>query len=232
MHAVDLARELGIGLVVVPRHPGCLSATGVAIAPIAHDYVRALGALSSELSADRVSSAFSTLRSSAHKDLELDGVDPDDCTLEFAFGMRYLGQNTTLAIQVAEAIDPSVLADAPGSFHELHRSTYGYMSPDDSVEVVDARLRVAQRATETSLHEQQAWVDRNPRQEEHRDATFDRVRGATRTTVHDRTSLTTGMSVAGPAVIEEYDSTTLLPPGMTARVDSYGNLLIETSSPA
>ena len=231
MHAVDLARELEIGLVVVPRHPGCLSATGVAVAPIAHDYVRALGESADEVSPETVSSAFNDLRSSARNDLALDGMEPEDCAIEFALGMRYRGQNAMLPVRVAESIDAPLMDEALQEVHELHQATYGYMSPDDAVEVVDARLRVAQRITEPSLYRLPAPVDATSRPTEHRDATFERTLGSTQMTVYDRTSLSAGMSVAGPAGIEEYDSTTLLPPGTTARVDSYGNLLIDTSGP-
>ena len=231
MHAVDLARELEIGLVVVPRHPGCLSAMGVAVAPIAHDYVQALGVPTNELTPDTVSSAFSVLRSIAHKDLELDGVDPDDCALELALGLRYRGQNATLPMHVEEPINASLAGDTLRSFHDLHQATYGYMSPADTVEVVDARLRIAQRATESSLHRQlPASMVAAHEPTAHRDATFDSARGPIRITIHDRKRLRTGMSVEGPAVIEEYDSTTLVPPGATARIDGYGNLLIETGS--
>ena len=230
MHAIDLARELEIELVVVPRHPGCLSAMGVAVAPIAHDYVQALGIPVQELTLDIASEAFAALEASAHKDLELDGVDPNDCPTELALGMRYRGQNATLPVHVSEPISASVGEDALWDFHETHRATYGYMSAADAVEIVDARLRVAQQTTELAIRRQSLSSGAVEYEATtHRRAIFDRALNPTPVSIYDRNTLGVGASISGPAVIEEYDSTTLLPPDSSARVDDYGNLLIKAS---
>ena len=145
--------------------------------------------------------------------------------------MRYRGQNATLPIALEEPITDALLGEVLGRFHEAHLSLYGYNSPSDAVETVDARLRVAQRATEPALRRQSPASASAVPAIAHRKAMFDRNLGWSDTAIHHRTNLAAGVRVEGPAVIEEYDSTTLLPPGSTAVVDEYGNLLITTGTP-
>ena len=220
-----ISRELEIGLVVVPRHPGCLSATGIVVAPIAHDYVRALGVPADSADPEFVAAAFAELRARGAADLELDGVDPASCDTEPALGMRYRGQTATLSVTVAEPITPALLTETVARFHRLHRETYGYNAPGDAVEAVDARLRIAQPpAPPRSAARSEPAPVAAPAPAGLRTATFDR--GPVEVAVHQRRALVPGTRLAGPAVVEEYDSTTLLPPGATGRVDALGNLII------
>ncbi|MDP7345095.1 MAG: hypothetical protein QF767_17425 [Alphaproteobacteria bacterium] len=138
--------------------------------------------------------------------------------------MRYLGQWRAMSIDVGENI--TSLDDAVTLFHEEHGREHNYSRPDAPVEIY--RLTVTATGetpkAEFAVHER----DSSPAEPvSKRDVVFDETPNAVKTPVYDRDKLKTGMVVQGPAIIEQLDSTILVPPGLKAEVDPSLTIVIE-----
>ncbi|OGN87001.1 MAG: hypothetical protein A2X23_12535 [Chloroflexi bacterium GWC2_73_18] len=222
LHGVALARALGIQTVCVPPRPGLLSALGLLAADLRNDLSRALLMFADRPDPVAVEAIFDELEIEAHRLLDEDGIAPAARRLERGLDLRYVGQEWSLTVPIS-AGEP--MTRIVGRFHELHERTYGHAAPEERVETVSARLiawgilpRPAIRASPPGARPPGARV---------RDVWFDGAGGAVRTTILRRDDLVAGATFAGPAIVEQLDSTTAVPPGATARVDPSGALLIE-----
>jgi len=213
LHAVSLATALGMPRVLVPRDPGTLSAHGMLLADVVREYSRTLLAPSSELSGDRVAQTFDAMAARAAADLS--GREPE---LVRSLDMRYRGQGYELNIPwTRQTVE---------DFHEAHRQRYGYADKTRDVELVTLRMRAAV-ATAVTLPAPLA-VDESlpaPSPLSAAEATFDGV--AMSASLYDREALVPGAVFSGPAVVVEYSSTTVVPPGWGCRVDGFRNLVLE-----
>lgn len=213
LHAVSVAEGLGIPRVVVPPHPGALSALGLLLADARKDYARTL--LGGRLALTKIRRALSDLHRIGLKDLREEGFKRSEVTTLDLLDVRYRGQSYELTIPFSD--------DWERQFHRTHERRYGYSNPDKPLEVVSARstllganrkprLGKASRKSKAPapLATGRVWFDN----------------GWVRAGVYDRTLLGYGNVVRGPAVIGEYSSTTFVPPGFRADVDRFGNLVL------
>jgi N-methylhydantoinase A len=151
-------------------------------------------------------------------------LDPATIRFERALELRYLGQSSELAVPLpAGACDATMLAEAVTTFHALHERRFGYAMPQRPVEAVTLRL-VATAARPQPPAEVHA--DTTPRPTASRLVWF-RSTGFVETPVLDRAALAPGESLRGPAVLEQMDTTTIVPPGWIARADRQGNLILK-----
>jgi N-methylhydantoinase A len=218
LHAADLARLLGIPRVLVPRHPGILSAMGMLLSDIIKDYSLTImhrgGATD-----DSLRSLFRPLEKRGQAALGQEGVPPGDIMLERFLDMRYQGQSFELTVPFE-----SRYADR---FHELHEKTYGFADRHRAVEIVNLRLRARGRGVKPEFPNlsrsgpqppESAVIGREP-------VCFS---GKWRPSLLlDREKLLAGNRFRGPAVLTEYSSTIIVPPFAEARVDEMGNVIIE-----
>jgi N-methylhydantoinase A len=221
LHACAVARELGMTRILVPPSPGLLCAYGALTADVAHDFVatvmRPAGA---RLSPADVAAQFLPLTQAAARALDGDGVDAAARRLERAATLRYRGQSFELTVPLKRA-DGGAVEDLVAAFHEAHRERYGY-ALDRDVELATLRLRAVGKVAPL------------PPPVEPRDAGPVEIgRAALRIDgrQHDaplvlRRRLLPGVSISGPALVAEYSSTTLLPPGARADVLPSGALSI------
>ena len=230
LHAVTLARALGIGTVLVPPHAGVLSAVGMLATTIRHDFIRTRIALTNDLTPERARRDFEGIVAEALAVMRREGFEPSEVTLERWADMRYRGQAFELQIRPVCGTmlsDPrTALAEA---FHEAHRRRYGFGLRDEPVEVVHlgvtalaapSDLAPALPTSGSAENLAAARVDERP-------AWFDGVRMPT--AVYARHRLPAEVAVHGPAVIEGTDSTTLVPPEAVATADRLGTLVIRTT---
>ena len=220
MHAVSLARSLTIPRVLVPRHPGALSALGMLLADILKDYSQTVMQTGTEAAED-LSGLFLPLEERAVAELETEGVPPARMVLERYLDMRYRGQSFEIIVPFGD--------DHVERFHRLHEKTYGYRNVGKEVEIVTVRLRARGVAPEWRFPKA-GFVSERPPAEAllgEGKTVFDSRPRTTR--IVDREKLFCGNRIEGPAVVVEYSSTTVLPPGVEASVDEYLNLVIETS---
>jgi N-methylhydantoinase A len=218
MHALFLADELEIQHVIVPHSAGTFSANGMLQTNIQHDVVQTMYRRADETTEDDVSAAFATAESRARSILANDGVPADRIRLARSAEMRYVGQE--YAVQVPFA---SELVRMPELFHAAHEARYGHSNPQEAVEFVNLRVTAIGDIEKPSLTRARVEDGRaGPRISRTRGVTFDSVRRET--AIYARDCLEAGDRFAGPAIVEEPSSTTVVPPGYQVEVDTFLNL--------
>ena len=226
LHAVALARSLGIGTVLVPPAAGVLSALGMLTTAIKHDFVRTRIALATDLTADGIREEFASIEDEALRVMEREGFRPDDVAVERWVEMRYRGQGFELAIR---PVDDQLLnrpALALGkAFHDAHEHRYGFAMREESVEIVNIGVTARGGLSEFRYSRPgHAATDVKAAQINERPVRFEAGDEVARVFARDR--LPCEANVQGPAIIEGEDSTTLVPVGATCRTDRAGALLI------
>ena len=227
MHACSLAEGLGITRILVPPQPGILSALGAALADVVKDYSRTLLLPLAEVSAEVLRNAFRPMEEQARTDLGREGFEGPRLLLQRFLDVRYVGQSYELTVPCPPLAARTSHA-AAGRFHRAHRRRYGHSDPSQPVEIVTARLKatgavekpVVSPMEESGEDPSGALVDERP-------VVFNGESLPTR--CYDRSHLVSGNAIRGPGLVFQMDSTTVLPPGWTARTDGYGNLVIESS---
>jgi N-methylhydantoinase A len=226
LHAAYLARDLGIPEVVVPPHPGLTSAMGLLQTDVRHLYLRSAVGLLSSYAVAEINSIFDALRRLAMADVAEEGLDAAALRLKQQVDLRYLHQGYHLTVDAPDgAIRDEHKPSIKSAFDDLHRQTYGASAPEEDAEVVTLRL-VAEIAVPhlklprlSSGNGAGARIDRR--------AFYDFATGAfVDAHVYDRAHLRTGACIKGPAIVEQYDSTTVVLAGQILTVDDFGNLVI------
>jgi len=213
MHAAALAADLDIDTVIVPPACGVLSAFGLLAADEQHDAVRTHRVAIDDVDPATVETHYDALEA----DVREDARDPDAASIRRRADLRYAGQSFELTVDVAATFDPARVRER---FHEAHEATYGYRM-DEPVALVN--LRVAATATRSDPRTEHA-ADGEPRVGE-RTARFGDGAGRT-TPVYDRSGLAVGSTLDGPAVIEQAESTVVVPPAWEATVRDDGSLVL------
>ncbi len=224
MHATQVAEELGIQKVLIPRYPGNVSAMGLVNCDLKHDYVKTGLCRFGDLSVSHLAGELGELQERAVAQLVREGVAPESIMCHPTLDIRYLGQAFELSIPVRLA-DPSP-EDIAGDFHRQHQTTYGHSDPGAQLELVNYRLAAVgavpksepsrYKSPSTSLGD--AEIERRPVffQGQFLDCP-----------VYEREKLPVSASFAGPAIIEEFGATTVVFPSWQAKVDDYGNLTLD-----
>jgi N-methylhydantoinase A len=223
LHAAALATALRIPKVLIPAYPGAFSALGVLLADVVKDYSRTVMvtvAGTDEIPRE-IADEFAALEHQAVAELSAEGFAPAQTKLLRALALRYRGQSFELEV----AADGEVLAE----FHRAHRERYGHADPQRAVEIVSVRLRGVGVTEKPNL--KYVKPGRRHRPKPQRDWLVWLGEKRRRVAVYDRTELQPGAVIAAPALIVEYGSTTLIPPGWKATVDGWQNLLLDSLKP-
>jgi N-methylhydantoinase A len=247
VHATAVARELGMRRILVPPRPGAFSALGLLCSDVVHDYIRSEPRPLAEISAAHADGVFGELEAKARQELAAEGMDENEAELVRELDLRYAGQGyelrTPLAGLFTRALTGDSLLAVRKRFDERHAQIHGHSASDRPVEVVSYRLRARVRVPkyETRLippPKGEGGARGVPRSApggdgdtgtEHaikgqRDIWLD---GKQMTAVlYERDRLDVGASIIGPAIIEQFDATTVIAPGWHARVDGYHNLVL------
>jgi N-methylhydantoinase A len=228
LHAVAIAREIAIPQVIIPKLPGNFSALGMLMAEWRQDFVRTLIGELDRLQVAHVARAFADLRAAGEAALKRDGLSGG--AFNFAADLRYRGQEHTIAIPVAA---PDDLAGDTGAtrrrFDAQHDRRYGHAAPDQSIEIVNLRLVVTLPRMDdaTGRWLSASWVAEQAAPVERRHVVYDDPARPVEACILWRPGLAAGTPVVGPAVIEEPNSTTFVPPGDRAVIDAWGNIVIK-----
>src|SRR5712692_6992491 len=227
VHGCRLAQALGIPRVILPAAAGVTAAIGLLAAEVKFDvartYVRRLDAADPA----HLTSMFEEMAGQAVEVVRESAV-AGEVTVVRSADARYVGQGYELTVPVPLGrLDGAALARVRASFDDIYTARYGYANPDQPVEIVTWKLSAIGGAPRIALAKAAAGSGDGSRKGVRR-AYFPEVRGYAYTPVYDRYALTPGMSLTGPAIVEERESTTVLPPGVTATVDEYANLLAVT----
>jgi len=210
-HACELSTTLGIHRVVVPRHPGLLSAWGAATADVQRDYVHTVRLRNPAW--QRLRALYLPLEHAARRELEAEGVPRSQWQLRRAVDVRYVGQSHELSLPVTRRIAET--------FHTAHRHLYGYADLQRPVEVVNIRLLAVGRGPRAHRTRVLSAARQSPRR--------GRVYWAGRwmpVPTYQRPQLAAATRLDGPALITEFSATTFVPPGWRARVHPAGHLVL------
>ncbi|MDY7083362.1 MAG: hydantoinase/oxoprolinase family protein, partial [Halobacteria archaeon] len=158
--------------------------------------------------------------------LETEGYDDENIVLETSLDMRYAGQSFSLSVDVPAELDETALEHAEDEFHRKHRRRYGHAYDDEPLELVTVRLRARGVVEPPSLSDVCNCNDGTLEDavKEERPVVFDEIHD---TRVYERSRLPEGEEFEGSAIVEGGETTLVVPPGQRARVDDYGNILVE-----
>jgi N-methylhydantoinase A len=222
LHAAALAGALRIPRVLIPADPGAFSALGTLLADVIKDYSRTVMVTIDKPPgiSQRVEEEFSRLGERAACELGSEGFLSSNVKLIRSLTMRYRGQSFELEIVAGGDLGGCVEA-----FHRAHRERYGHADPQRVVEIVSVRLRGVGVTEKPELERASRSTRFKARQD--RSALVWIGEKRRRVSVYDRAGLRSGAIIDAPAIITEYGSTTLVPPGWRASMDRYFNLVLE-----
>ena len=228
LHAARLARELEIPRVLVPRHPGILCALGLLLSDLKTNYAQTRLMPATLEALARMTATFDDLEARATAWFDKEGIESDARTLRRTVDMRYAGQNYELPVAFPdEPAGPALLKALTVAFERAHEQIYGYVAPEEPIQVVTFRLEAVGAVRRASLTEHpDASTAVTVARRGERDVWLPEAEGFVGCPVYDREALGPGHRIAGPAIIEQMDATTLLLPEQHAHVDRFVNLII------
>lgn len=229
LHACQIALDLGIPRVLVPTAPGATSALGLLMSDVKHDFVRSRLSDVAELDLEAASELFRQMVGGARKQLAAEGFSDDEIQLRYFLDMRYSGQGYENPVPVAELpLTRESLAAYRSDFDAIHEQCHGHAARDQAVEVVNYRVQAIGVVPAVAMPViGEAAGDAGSARAGVRNAYFaTAAEEPIEVPVYSRERLRAGHRFAGPAIVEQYDSTTVICPEQVATVDGYGNLVI------
>jgi N-methylhydantoinase A len=217
VHANAIARDAEMPTLLIPRSPGIFSATGLLTTDLKRDAAVTIMRRVGEVDDAEVESVFGELERAGRAELESEGVAGEHVEFLRQLDMRYVGQSYELTIPAGDTYLER--------FHAEHDRNYGFAAPAEPVELVSLRLSsvgLIAKPTARALD-----LGDTPGPKVRREVYFAEADGYVDCPIYDRYALPAGAKLTGPAVVEEFDSTTVVHPGFTVSVDDTGNLIIE-----
>jgi N-methylhydantoinase A len=218
-HANAIARDAEMPRLLIPRSPGIFSATGLLTTDLKRDAAKTMMRRLDDVDAAEVEAEFAELERAGAGQLAQEGLSGEQVEFVRQVDLRYVGQSFELTIAAGD--------DLPGRFHAEHERTYGFAAPAEPVELVSVRLTSIGRIAKPPVRPLDPG---GAEPKERREVYFAEAGGYVDCPIYDRYALGAGATFAGPAVVEEFDSTTVVHPGFAVTVDGTGNLLIEKES--
>jgi len=224
LHATALARELGIARITVPLRPGVLSAAGLLHAPIEHEVAAAFPRALGSLDLPELRRALEALDRACADLMRSEGIAPERCDIAYSADICYVGQSYHLEVPLSPAAsDPRALLFQ--DFRAAHDRVYGH-STDGPARIVNLRtIHRCPAATARSV----AYAGAGRSRKAVRRILTAESNGFVEADIYDRNSLEPGARVAGPAIVEQGDTTTLIEPGWQAEVALNGSLVLVRS---
>jgi N-methylhydantoinase A len=224
LHGSSLARLIGCNTVLVPPAPGVLSALGLLVSNLRAEFARTCVQRAGQYDMPQLAAVFEELTSEAVAWLESEDVQPESRVLLKQASLRYKDQGFELDVAWAGGVDDSALQGLINSFHDAHERVYGFALRDLPVEIVTLRVDAVGMLPTVTMHEL-------PEGGTISDAIIGKQQiafasGTLDVPVYDRDKLGAGARIAGPAVVTQLDSTTLLLHGQSAEVHKFGSLIV------
>jgi N-methylhydantoinase A len=227
VHGAALAAEMGMAEVLVPEAPGVLAAFGLLAAAIEHQHARTLQARTDAADLAAVNRCLAELDAAGRGRMREEGVRAADVRVAYAADMRYVGQAYELEVPIAAPVTPDAVPGMVTAFHAVHERVYGYARSQQPVEFVSFRAVHTYRLPRPVV---------TPSARAH-GTSSDALLGERRvyfgqfvtTAIYERARLPLGARIDGPAIVEQIDTTTVIPPGVGALVDDAGNLRLRSN---
>ncbi len=240
LFASHIAPEVGVKHVLVPNYPGITAALGLLTTDLVYEYTKTSYVLVSELAANPKASAllekqFAVLEKDAMKQFAADKVAKSKIRLERVVDARYEGQGYELRVDAkGGAINAAWIKDIKNRFHDIHEREFSRRFEDADVQIPNIRVRAIGEmpGLKPTLAKQGTATPPQGALKLTADAWFEKAGKPAKfkTKFYERTELRAGNHIAGPAIITQFDSTSVVPPGYTADVDKHGNLIIKYSA--
>ena len=225
IHAVAMARSLSVATVIVPPASGVFSAVGLLQAQAESHFVLTFFGRLSQVDPEALDGAYGTMKEQAESSLAAEGYSAADLVWQRSADLRYVGQAYELTVQApGDRLGASGAALLGERFHDEHERTYGHKATDEAVEIVNLRLTARAASSQSLPITPIAGTDDHERTS--REVYFGPDHGSLETPIVSRSDLT-ATRIDGPLVVEEYDVTTVVPPGSSARLDEWSNIVID-----
>lgn len=228
LHGTEIAHELGIPEVLVPPNPGNVSAVGLLASDIRYDFARTYMVDTAHVDGDEMREQLEALATAGRTNLRGDGFPADTISVEFVADLRYRGQAFDLAVPVHRSEDS--IDDVVGRFEDLYEQRYGHSRTGNPIEIVTLRATVSGRVPRPDLTTVAAHTGTVDSALKSRRPVYFDDRWHKDCAVYRRERLGSGVRLAGPAIVEEYGSTTVVPPHWLVSVDGRGNLRLTRES--
>jgi N-methylhydantoinase A len=231
IHAGRIAQELGMAGLVVPLYPGVFSAIGLLMSDVKHDHIQSKMTPLARTTVDEINQLFGRMERDARAELEEEGFARNAIRIDRSLDLRYAGQGYELTI----ACDPLSHADDLNTlrktFDTQHKSMFGHMAPDEPVEIVSYRMQAIGLVPPVPMKKfEPAGGKVADALREQRIVRFDGK--DIETPVYQRERLDVGHVLQGPAVIDQFDCTTVIYPDQAVRVDDFKNLVVTGTNQA
>ena len=224
LHGVSVAEELAIPVVIVPPNPGVTSALGCLLVDIQHDFSDSYMADASTTVPTDLEMSFRRIEEEAVKRLKHEGVSSENTILERSVEMMYQGQWRSLSVSApSEITDMNALIE---NFHSEHQREYNFRRDDAPVSIFRVAVKATGLVQKADLPNYKV-SEHTPEPSSSRFAWFNNT--SYETNVFERSILKAGAKLSGPAIIEQVDSTVLIPPNSTGTIDKYLNIIIKVN---
>lgn len=229
LHACEVAREMDMHSVIIPPSPGTLCSLGLLMADTRFDFSRTKIMDATVENLPAAEAIFRELEVEGDAMLDREGIAADARAFEWALDMRYDRQNYEITVPLkGRGLDGEALKAAIEDFHVAHKRAYGYRNDSGRIKLVSFRVSAIGTIEKPSLREHPAANGAPaPAPFDRREVLFAGERKYIGTGVYHRGDFRPGMRLSGPAIIEQMDTTIVIPPRWTARVDSFLNLMVE-----
>ena len=224
IHAVEIARALGIGKVIIPPAPGVFSSVGLLVAQPEQHFVQTFFGKADAINIASLNLLYKDMEEQGISTLTSEGYEPKDITWRRAVDLRYVGQAYELSIQAPrKEITVDDVSELVNDFHKEHEKTYGHMATDEPVEIVNLRMTALGKPSIATPV--QSTSDIKPSGKTNRDVYFGPTHGLLQTPIVLRSDLSFERK-SGPMIIEEYDATVVVFPDCHASLDQWGHIVI------
>ncbi len=225
LHAGMIARELDIPLILIPQESSVFCAAGMLISDLQHDYVQTFTREWDALVLDEINRTLREIEEHARATLASEGIPADKIQIRAAFDVRYIGQFHEVEVPVRSSLSESDLDATAVRFHNLHETLYGYAMPGAPLEMINLRVK-ALGLTDKPRLTPRPFVGKDPA------LAFKGKRRAYfsgtphKVSVYNGDKFDCGMALTGPALIEQSNTTVLVPPGYRLVCDAYRNYVM------
>jgi N-methylhydantoinase A len=233
VHAARMAQELRIPRVICPLSPGTFSAYGLITADARNDVYRSYVSLTTHADPVIMQRIYDELKEEARGEIVKLGFQTEEVHLHYKIDMRYTGQAHEVVLDIpAEMLqrkmDGDGVRELEALFHERHKALFGHSSPDGAVEFITLSVTAIGPIEKAEMYEiEEGTEDAGHAQKGMRKVFFEDFRGYANCRTYDRYALKTNNVIRGPGVVEQMDTTIVIPPRQTARVDRFGNIIME-----
>ena len=230
LFATEVADFLGVKTVISPPDPGNLCALGLHVSDVRRDYIRTIVRLQSTADTEEIVGAWEALANEGRADIEAEGIPPERIRTEYVADVRYFGEGHEVQVAVPDGVTGAeAVAHMWKQFHRVHDESFGFhYEGEQDVELVNVRVRAIGVLGRPDIDADEMQIE-EARPSGTRDVYWKET-GWVSCPLYQRADIAPEQKISGPAIIEEYGSTVVVPSRWTLRADRYRNLILEIAN--